>query len=102
MRGSARVGDLAVGVDYHPVPPSVFPWVGTPVQGDPLSTLTGLPNTRVGDLFLTTCPICGIGWAFTGNVQAVYSGPPDHRKSDVVQTPGGYGVTVVGAGSVMG
>lgn len=102
MKGIVRVGDLAVGVDFHPVPPGVFPWVGTPVKGAPSTLINGLPAVRVGDLYSTTCPICGTGTALTGRPDVPIEGPPEHRKGDVIQTPGGFGTTIVGSPSVSG
>lgn len=102
MPGLARIGDLAIGIDAHPVPPFVFPWIGTPVTGSPTTTIQGIPSARIGDMYATTCPICGIGTAATGNPKALIGGPPAHRKGDLITTPGGYGTSILGSPTVMG
>lgn len=102
MKGMMRVGDIAVGVDYHPTPPYVFPWFGTPVVGAPSIVVEGTPAVRVGDMYRTTCPICGVGTALTGRPDVPLQGSAEHRKGDVVQTPGGFGVGLIGSPSVKG
>lgn len=102
MKPVMRVGDMAQGVDSHPVPPGVFPWVGSPAQGAPTVVASGQPAARIGDMYQTSCPICGVGTALTGNPTVITKGQPQHRVGDMVQTPGGFGTAIQGMPSVLG
>lgn len=94
MPGSARVGDMHVGICGHGAiccPHSVS---GPIVEGSPNVFTNGRPQARLGDLVSHDCPHCGVGWISSASGSVFANSKGHARIGDTVVYPGGSGVIV--------
>lgn len=88
MFGVVRVGDQCIGFCNHG---SAYtgPVMGFLNAGSATSMADNQPIGRVGDMYVTNCPICGFGQASAGSPDAMVDNLPIHRMGDQVMLGGG-------------
>ena len=81
MPGSARVGDISVGIcccHVFPLLPLCIPWVGICVTGASTASSENSLEARIGDVFIGCHPQVAV----TGSLTSLIEGSPSSRIGD--------------------